>query len=322
VDLSRDQLLYMYRMMLTIRRFEEQAIEFFTQGRIRGSMHLYIGEEAVAVGVCSALRLEDYITSTHRGHGHCLAKGARLDYTMAELLGKATGYCKGKGGSMHIADLDTGNLGANGIVAAGVPIATGAALAAQYRGTDQVAVAFFGDGATNQGVWHESLNLAAIWKLPIVYVCENNLYAITVPAREALSVTDVAERAKSYNIPGVVVDGNDVLQVYQAARTAVQRAREGQGPTLIECKTYRYEGHYKGDPCVYRSPEEVRQWKETRDPIKNFATFLMEKGGVSPQVLDQIQWEVEAEIAEASRFALDSPEPEEENLYEDVFVSC
>jgi pyruvate dehydrogenase E1 component alpha subunit len=310
----------MYEDMVKIRRFEEKAIEFFTQGLIRGSMHLYIGEEAVAVGVCHALRQDDYIVSTHRGHGHCLAKGTDINRTMAELLGKATGCCKGKGGSMHIADLDTGNLGANGIVAAGIPIAVGAALSSQYRGTDQVAVAFFGDGATNQGVFHEAMNLAAIWRLPVLFVCENNLYGITVPAKEAVAVTDIADRAKAYNIPGVIVDGNDVRAVYQAACQAVARARAGAGPTLLECKTYRHEGHYKGDPCVYRSDEELRQWKE-RDPIQHLAKVLVGEGIAVQTELEQIHLKVEQAIAAASAFALESPEPSPEDLLQDVFAS-
>ncbi|MEW6660840.1 MAG: pyruvate dehydrogenase (acetyl-transferring) E1 component subunit alpha [Bacillota bacterium] len=320
MELSKGQLLRMYEDMVNIRRFEEKAIEFFTQSLIRGSMHLYIGEEAVAVGVCHALRQDDYIVSTHRGHGHCLAKGADVNRTMAELLGKATGYCKGKGGSMHIADLDTGNLGANGIVAAGIPIAVGAALSAQYRGTDQVAVAFFGDGATNQGVFHEAMNLAAIWKLPVIFVCENNLYGITVPAREAVAVTDIADRAQAYNIPGVIVDGNDVRAVYEAACQAVARARAGKGPILLECKTYRHEGHYKGDPCVYRTDEEVRQWKE-RDPIKHLGKVLVEEGIATQAELEHIHMKVEQAIEAASAFALESPEPSPEELFQDVFAS-
>lgn len=320
MELSSDKLLIMYEDMVKIRRFEEKAIEFFTQGLIRGSMHLYIGEEAVAVGVCHALRQDDYIVSTHRGHGHCLAKGTDINRTMAELLGKATGCCKGKGGSMHIADLDTGNLGANGIVAAGIPVAVGAALSSQYRGTDQVAVAFFGDGATNQGVFHESMNLAAIWRLPVLFVCENNLYGITVPAKEAVAVTDIADRAKAYNIPGVIVDGNDVRAVYQAACQAVARARAGAGPTLLECKTYRHEGHYKGDPCVYRSDEELRQWKE-RDPIQHLAKVLVGEGIAAQTELEQIHRQVEQAIAAASAFALESPEPSPEDLLQDVFAS-
>lgn len=221
---------------------------------------------------------------------------------------------------MHIADLDTGNLGANGIVAAGIPVAVGAALSAQYRGTDQVAVAFFGDGATNQGVFHESMNLAAIWRLPVLFVCENNLYGITVPAKEAVAVTDIADRAKAYNIPGAIVDGNDVRAVYQATCQAVARARAGAGPTLLECKTYRHEGHYKGDPCVYRSDEELRQWKE-RDPIQHLAKVLVGEGIAAQAELEQIHLKVEQAIAVASAFAIESPEPSPEDLLQDVFAS-
>jgi TPP-dependent pyruvate/acetoin dehydrogenase alpha subunit len=248
LDLSNEKLIEMYRTMKKIREFETKAAELFAEGSIPGFVHLYIGEEAVATGVCANLKDSDYITSTHRGHGHIIAKGGDLKYMFAELFGKATGYCKGKGGSMHIADADRGILGANGIVGAGHNIAVGAGLSAKYRGTDQVCVCFFGDGSTNQGTFHESLNLASIWKLPVIFVCENNLYGISMHQSRHQAIQDVADRAVAYNIPGVVVDGNDVLAVYEAAKEAIDRARNGQGPTLIECKTYRQRGHFEGDP--------------------------------------------------------------------------
>src|SRR5919106_7018559 len=241
--LEPHQLLEIYRKMVTIRRFDETAVEEFQSGNIPGVVHAYTGQEAVAVGVCTALRRDDKIVSTHRGHGHTIAKGADMKLMMAELFGRSNGYCHGKGGSMHIADFSVGMLGANGIVGAGLPIATGAALAAQLEGSDRVAVAFFGDGASNEGAFHGSLNLAAIWKLPAIYVCENNRWASGVPASYALSVPEVSTRAAAYNMPGVTVDGTDVLAVYEAAAQAVRRARAGGGPTLMECKTYRWRAH-------------------------------------------------------------------------------
>ena len=259
---KRNFLAGLYASMYKIRRFEQEAVKLFHNKELPGWLHSYIGEEAVAVGVCASLNRDDYITSTHRGHGHCIAKGADLKRMMAELYGKETGYCKGKGGSMHIADFSIGILGANGIVGGGIPIATGTALASQYLEDGRVTVCFFGDGASNQGGFHESLNLASLWKLPVVYVCENNLYAETTPQADHQPIRDIADRAKSYNMPGVIVDGNDVFAVYEKANKAVERARAGRGPTLIECKTYRYRGHWEGDPEVYRTKEEVKEWKK------------------------------------------------------------
>ena len=278
MTLTTEKQLEMLRSMQTIRRFEERASDDYQAGAIYGVVHCYIGEEAVAVGVCAALNSDDQIISTHRGHGHCLAKGADLNRMMAELYGRQTGYCKGKGGSMHIADFSIGMLGANGIVAGGIPIVTGAGLAAQLEGKGRVAVSFFGDGASNAGPFHESINIAATWKLPMLYVCENNLYSAGTTAADTLALSDVAARAAGYGIPGVVVDGNDVMAVYEAAEAAVNRARAGQGPTLIECKTYRWRGHTERpgqeDP---RPKEEIEEWRQ-RDPINRFATSLMEHG--------------------------------------------
>ena len=253
MELTKGKIVDMYRTMKLIRDFEANASRLFAEGKIPGFVHLYIGEEAIATGVCAGLNDDDYITSTHRGHGHIIAKGGDIKYMMAELYGKATGYCKGKGGSMHIADANKGILGANGIVGAGHNIAVGAGLSAKYRGTDQVCVCFFGDGSTNQGTFHEAMNLASIWKLPVIFVCENNLYGISMHQSKHQAIQDVADRAVAYNVPGVIVDGNDVFAVYEAATEAVVRARAGQGPTLIECKTYRHQGHFEGDPLFIKA---------------------------------------------------------------------
>ena len=252
MSLNHEQMIRMYATMTKIRQFETKLQEFFAAGKIPGFVHLYIGEEAVAAGACATLRKEDYITSTHRGHGHLIAKGGDLKRMMAEIFGKRTGYCKGKGGSMHIADIELGILGANGIVGGGGPIANGAALAAKYRGQDHVAVCFFGDGASNQGTTQEALNLASAWTLPVIFVNENNGYGISCPTCKSMAVADIADRAAAYDIPGVVVDGNDVMAVFEAVGEAVKRARKGEGPSLIECKTYRWRGHFEGDACVYR----------------------------------------------------------------------
>jgi len=261
--LSKSQISKMYQGMIKIRYFENKIVELYSSGKMPGIAHLYIGEEAIAVGVCANLTSRDFITSTHRGHGHVIAQGANLKKMMAEILGKKSGYCKGKGGSMHIIDMKKGILGANGIVAAGIPIATGAGYSSKFRGTDQVAVAFFGDAASNHGNFHESLNMAAAWKLPVIYVCENNLYGISVDIRKVTNTKNIADRACAYNIPGYVVDGNDVLNVYEVTKKAVERARNKMGPTLIECKTYRWKGHHLGDPgIIYRPEEERKAWMD------------------------------------------------------------
>ncbi|EPY2272870.1 pyruvate dehydrogenase (acetyl-transferring) E1 component subunit alpha [Clostridium sporogenes] len=317
--LNENSIVEMYKTMLKIRKFEQVAMNTFAEGKIPGFVHLYIGEEAVATGVCANLKDSDYITSTHRGHGHILAKGGDLKFMMAELFGKATGYCKGKGGSMHIADATKGILGANGIVGAGHNIAVGAGLSAQYRGTNQVCVCFFGDASTNQGTFHESLNMASVWKLPVVFVCENNLYGISMSQSRHQAIKDVADRGVAYNVPGIVVDGNDVFAVYEAAEEAIKRAREGKGPTLIECKTYRHRGHFEGDPCVYKPTEEQEEWL-AKDPIPRFEKYLLENEVLTEEKLREVQSKVEDEINKAVDFANNSPYPELESVLEDVYT--
>jgi len=308
MSIQLDTRLWMYEMMLRIRRFEECVIDLFARGRIPGFLHSYLGQEAIAAGVCAHLRQDDYIISTHRGHGHVLAKGARADLAMAELYGKRSGYCHGKGGSMHIADPDIGILGANGIVGAGIVIANGSAFSALYKGTDQITVCFFGDGASNQGTFHEGLNLAALWKLPVVFVCENNAYAMSTCQSAHQCIPDISLRAGSYGMPGASVDGNDVLSVYEVAGEAVERARAGEGPTLLEARTYRIRGHYEGDAQIYRSREEVDKWLESC-PLKRYETLLVE-GGISEGQLNTIKEKIESEMQEAITFAENSPPPD------------
>ena len=322
MPLSPDKQRQMLRQMQTIRRFEERASADFLAGDIYGIVHCYIGEEAVAVGVCGALEDGDKIISTHRGHGHCIAKGADLNRMMAELYGRETGYCKGKGGSMHIADFDIGMLGANGIVAGGISIITGAGLAAQMDGNSRVAVCFFGDGASNAGPFHESVNIAATWKLPVVYVCENNMWAVNVAAKDSVAVSDVAERAAGYGIPGIIVDGNDVQAVYDVAAEAVARARAGEGPTLIECKTYRHRSHTeRADQPDFRPPEEIAAWMKD-DPIDRLVSHLKaQQGQLSDDEWAALDAEVMAEIEAAVTFAKESPFPPKEAADNDVFAS-
>lgn len=303
-----DMLKTIYRMMVACREFEERLYNLFLTEAMPGTMHQYTGQEAVAVGVCAALRADDYITSTHRGHGHAVAKGVPLRSMMAEMFAKEGGCCRGMGGSMHITDPDVGMLGATGIVGGGIPIATGAALSAQLRGADQVAVSFFGEGAINSGGFHESLNQAGVWKLPVIYVCENNLYAFSVAVERASAITTLADRALAYGFPGIAVDGNDVLAVYAAAREAVARARRGEGPTLIECKTYRQRGHSRFEKANYRSEEEVKQWI-ARDPIPRFRQFLIAQAVLTEAEAHQIRQDVLAELVDAVSFARQSPEP-------------
>ena len=318
---SEDRMLWMYRKMVEIRQFEEAAGTLYQSGQLPGFLHLYIGEEATAVGVCAHLEDADYITSTHRGHGHLIAKGGKRDRMMAELFARTTGYCKGKGGSMHIADKATGILGANGVVGAGIPLAAGAGLSAKLRGTQQVAVSFFGDGATNQGVFHETLNLAAVWDLPVVFVCENNRFGMGTPQREHQRVEDIAVRAPAYDMPGVTVDGNDVLKVYDAAQKAVTRAREGGGPTLLNCDTYRFRGHHIGDPGTsYRDREEVQEQERKRDPIRRLAAVLTEKEGVTEVQLSAIEAELAKDLEDALAFAKSSPEPLPEDALADLYA--
>ncbi|HEU5432041.1 MAG TPA: thiamine pyrophosphate-dependent dehydrogenase E1 component subunit alpha [Thermomicrobiales bacterium] len=318
--LDRARLLDMYERMTQIRVFEELAGKNFAAGLIPGFVHLYAGEEAVAVGICSQLTDRDVITSTHRGHGHCIAKGVAIDGMVAELMGKATGVCKGKGGSMHIADVEKGMLGANGIVGGGMPLACGAALTAKTLGTGGVAVSFFGDGASNQGTFHESLNLAAIWKLPVIFVCENNGYAEATPVRYHCSASDIANRAAAYEVPGVVVDGLDLFAVYEAAAEAIARARRGEGPTLIEAKTYRYYGHFQGDQITYRTEEELNRFKD-RDAIAAVRAHLVEQGLATPGELDAIDQRVHDQLDQAWQAAKAASFPEAEEALTDVYVS-
>lgn len=318
---SKEQLMSFYETMIRIRRFEEETFEFYKKGLMAGLAHLYLGEEAIATGVCAALNEEDYIGSTHRGHGHLVARGADTDRMMAEILGKKTGYSNGKGGSMHIMAMDKGILGANGIVGGEIPIATGAAYSAKYRGTDQVAVSFMGDSATNEGTFHESINMAAAWDLPCIYVIENNLYGISVDIRDVTNTPDLAVRAQAYNIPGVVVDGMDVVAVYEAAKKAVERARNGEGPTLIECKTYRWQGHHVGDPATYRkrrSETEKEDWMK-KDPIPALKEAVLKAGIASEEDFDKLDRLAEDEIQAAVQFAVDSEYPPAEDAYTDVF---
>lgn len=319
--MPNERLLEMYRRMCMIRIFETKVNSLFTNGTLVGDLHLSIGEEATAVGVCSALRDTDTINTTHRGHGHCIAKGVDVNRMMAEFFAKRDGICKGKGGSMHIADLSVGMLGASGIVGGGIAHAVGAALAFKMQGKDRVAVAFFGDGATNQGAFHESINLAAIWHLPVVFVCENNQFAESTPVSAVMLVKNVADRAIAYGIPGVVVDGMDVLTVYEAADEAVKRAREGKGPTLLELKTYRYEGHEIGDPWeLYRSKEDVENWKK-KDPIATLRRKLINDKVATAEELDGVEKNV-VEVVDASiEYGKQSPSPEPKEAFEDVFVS-
>jgi pyruvate dehydrogenase E1 component alpha subunit len=305
--------------MVQIRVFEETAGKNFADGKMAGFVHLYAGEEAVAVGVCAHLTDRDYITSTHRGHGHCIAKGVDIDGMVAELVGKATGLCKGKGGSMHIADVHKGMLGANGIVGGGFPLACGAALTAKTLGTGGVAVCFFGDGASNQGTFHEGLNLASIWKLPVIFVCENNGYAETTPVSYHCSASDIANRAAAYEIPGVVVDGLDLFAMYEAAGEAVARARRGEGPSLIEAKTYRYYGHFEGDTILYRTKEELESYR-SRDPILTVRRYMREHDMVTDEDLDAIDARVKARMDLAWERAEAAPWPAPEEALEDVYV--
>jgi len=317
--LTPQRLVDMLRTMLLIRRFDERALELYREGAMRGTTHPYIGMEAVAVGACATLRPSDRITSTHRGHGHCLAKGGNPRLMMAELLGKATGYCKGKGGSMHIADVDAGILGANGIVGGGMGLATGAALAAKLAGSRDVTLCFFGDGALNQGIFHEAANLAGIWKLPVVYICENNQYAMSARADRFTAVPDPAVRAESYGFPGVSCDGMDVLDVYRTVGDAVGRARDGGGPSLVVCVTYRFLGHHVGDPLNYREKAEVDTWR-ARDPVERLRRTLVAGGHLTPAAADGLRADVEREIEAAVAFAKESPDPDVGALSLDVYA--
>lgn len=322
MNCSKEKKIEMLRTMITIRLFEEKIVDMYARGLVPGLAHLYVGEEAVATGVCANLRKEDYITSTHRGHGHVIAKGAELKFMMAELFGKKTGYCKGKGGSMHIADVDIGILGANGIAGGGLPLAVGAGLSAKMRKTDQVTACFFGDGSSNNGTFHESLNFAAVHRLPVVFVCENNTYGISVSQKQHQTIKDVSVRAAAYNIPGVTIDGNDVMAVYETAGKAIQRARAGEGPSLMECKTYRWRGHHEGDPNQgrrYRTMDEVKAWME-KCPIKRFEERLVEEKVLTKPKIKKIWEAIQKAIDNSVEYANQSPFPEPRDLYEDVYV--
>ncbi len=320
-DVPASRLVRMYRQMMAIRLFEERVNDLYTRALMPGLAHLYIGEEAIAVGVCEALTARDYVTSTHRGHGHCLAKGAKPPLMFAELLGKEAGYCKGKGGSMHIADPDTGNLGANAIVGGSAGIATGAAFSAKYLGTDQVAVCFFGEGALGQGLLYEVMNLAGLWKLPVIYVCENNMYNEYTHFSETTS-GDVAARPAAFGIPVETVDGQDVRAVFAAASRAVQRARAGEGASFLQCMTYRYHGHHVGDIAreYYRPKAEEAQWKGDRDPLKVLGTWLLAQGLADAAALTAIEAELAQEMDAAVAFALASPYPDPSKVHEDVYA--
>jgi len=318
--LSADELKNaLYKMHLT-RRFEESAEEAYMRGHIHGTMHLSIGQEASAIGICSALKDTDFITSTHRGHGHCIGKGAEVKRMFAEFFGREDGYCRGRGGSMHIADPSKGNLGANGIVGGGIPIAVGAALSAKRLKTGQVAVSFFGDGANNEGAFHEALNMASIWKLPVIFVCENNNYGMSTSTERSTAVKNIADRAVAYAMPGIIVDGNDFAAVAEAAFNAVERARNGEGPTLIECKTYRLRGHSRSDRNRYRTKEEIESWAQ-RDQIQRFEADLLQLGFIDAQDKDKIRADVEAEILAALDFAQASPMPLIKDITRDVYTT-
>ena len=311
--------LKMYEEMIRIREFELKAAECFTKGMLAGNIHLCIGQEGTIVGASMALEKRDFITSTHRGHGHCIAKGAKTDLMMAELFGKETGYCKGKGGSMHIADVSLGILGANGIVGAGIPIAAGSALATKIRGENDVTLSFFGDAASNQGTFHESINMAAAWKLPVIFLCENNGYGVSVPINKVTNTEDISARALGYGIPGFTVDGNDPIAVYEVVKEAVEYARSGRGPTLIECKTFRQQGHYCGDPASYR-PDSYLDEALEKDCIPNFRKFLVESG-ITESTLEELDKKIKNEIEAAYEFANDSPYPDVNEVITDVYSS-
>jgi len=317
--LEKEQAIRMLQKMVTIRQFEENVARLFAEGKIPGFVHTYIGEEACAVGICLNLRNEDYIMSTHRGHGHYIAKGGDMKVLMAEIMGRATGCCKGKGGSMHFSYMKKNIVFSTGIVGSGIPIAVGIGLALKMKGTDNVVTCFFGDGASNQGVFHEGINQAAIWSLPVIFVCENNLYATTTHISKSLSINDIADRATAYGIPGVSVDGNDLMAVCKAGSEAIERAREGRGPTLMECKTYRFRGHYEGDPQVYRTKEEVENWRK-KCPIIRFKNNLLERGIIDNEDLKKMEREVSEEIDLAVKFALDSPWPKPEYAMENLYA--
>jgi pyruvate dehydrogenase E1 component alpha subunit len=317
-DITKEQKIEMLKLIIKIRRFEERTVQLYQTAKIWGYLHPYIGEEAVAVGTCTAINKSDYIVSTHRGHGHSIAKGADLNRMMAELLGKATGYCKGRGGSMHIADTELGMLGANGIVGGGIPISVGAGFSCKMEGKGRVTICFFSDGASNNGVFHESLNMAAIFKLPVIYVCENNMYAISMSCNESVSCKNIADRAVAYGIPGDIVDGSNPIDVFEAVQRAVKRARAGSGPTLIEAKTYRFGGHHPNDPAEYREKEEVDYYKKEKDPVINFKKKLIDEKILSENDIEVIEKGIAKEVQDSLNFAEESPEPQLDKFLKEV----
>jgi pyruvate dehydrogenase E1 component alpha subunit len=320
MSFTKEKLLYAYTTMKKIRLFEEKVYELFTEGQMPGFAHLYAGEEAMATGVCAHLTEKDFITSTHRGHGHCIAKGADIKLMMAELYGKSTGLCKGKGGSMHIADMDIGMLGANGIVGAGGPLACGSGLMAKTLGTGQVTICFFGDGACEQGTMHEAMNLACCWNLPVVFVCENNGFAESTPFNYHCAAKNISDRAVAYGMPGITVDGSDFFAVYEAAEQAIGRARRGDGPSLIECRGFRYYGHFIGDPMIYVT-EEDQQRNRARDPIETFKKLVLERELLSEKEMSEIDGKLAASIEEAVEFGRESPLPDIKEVLTDVYVN-
>ncbi|TWT01113.1 thiamine pyrophosphate-dependent dehydrogenase E1 component subunit alpha [Planomicrobium sp. CPCC 101079] len=316
---DKKDLVDLYKQMWQIRFFEEKVDEFFAKGMIHGTTHLAVGQEASAVGAIAVLEDRDKITSTHRGHGHCIAKGAEVNGMMAELFGRTTGYCKGKGGSMHIADVEKGNLGANGIVGGGFAIATGAALTSQMKKDGFVVLCFFGDGASNEGSFHEALNLASIWKLPVVFICENNQYGMSGPAKEMMNIENVAQRGESYGIPGKVVDGNDIFDVMNGVGEAVERARNGEGPSIVEAKTYRWKGHSKSDAKKYRTREEEKEWR-LKDPIERMRLVLVQEGLLTEEAAEKIKADAKEEVEASVDFAANSPHPSLDDLMEDIYA--
>lgn len=317
--ITDEKLIRLYKEMWLIRYFDEKVDQFFAKGMIHGTTHLCVGQEASSAGAIAALKDIDKITSTHRGHGHCISKGADVNRMMAELFGRETGYCKGKGGSMHIADLEKGNLGANGIVGGGIPLAVGAALTSKMKGEGYVVLCFFGDGASNEGSFHEAVNLAAIWSLPVVFICENNHYGMSGSVKEMIKIEHIADRAAAYGIPGKVVDGTDIIETMNVVYEAVENARIGNGPALIEAKTYRWKGHSKSDAKKYRTREEEVEWRE-KDGIKKFKELLIQEGLITEEKAKQLQQEAKQEIEESVIFAENSPEPSLDSLLEDVYA--
>jgi len=318
-DLDRETRIEMLKKMFQIRHFELQTEQFIIRGMIHGTCHLYIGEEASAVGAIYATKKDDYITSNHRGHGHCIAKGADLNLMMAELLGKSTGYCRGRGGSMHIADVDSGNLGANGIVGGSIGIATGAGLTARMKNNKKIVLCFFGDGAANEGIFHESINMASIWKLPVIYLCENNIYGMSTPMKEAFNINRISDRKMAYGIDGLTIDGNNLVEVYNTVSHFQRECRRGKGPVLIEVLTYRWKGHSKSDAQVYRSKDEVSEWVK-RDPIKLYSRELLEKKIITRKEIEEIENMARDDIKKAAEFAKDSPFPDPGTIEEDVYA--